>query len=70
MLFRDLGVIDYKEAWDYQEKLFDKTVQTKFHNRKVGDDEQVVTKQRQRLTVRDQLCNVLSHDRDLHFDVR
>lgn len=37
-------MIDYKEAWDYQEKLFDETVQTKFHNRKVGDDEQVVTK--------------------------
>lgn len=37
-------MIDYKEAWNYQEKLFDETVQTKFHNRKVGDDEQIVTK--------------------------
>lgn len=36
--------MDYKEAWDYQEKLFDKTVQTKFHNRKVGEGEQIVTK--------------------------
>ena len=44
MLFRDLGVMDYKEAWDYQEKLFDETVQTKFHNRKVGEGEQIVTK--------------------------
>jgi len=44
VLFRDLGVMDYKEAWDYQEKLFDETVQTKFHNRKVGEGEQIVTK--------------------------
>ena len=25
----DLGLIDYKEAWDLQEKLFQKTVQQK-----------------------------------------
>lgn len=44
MLFRDLGVIDYKEAWEYQEKLFDETIQIKFQNRKLPEDEQVVTK--------------------------
>ncbi|WP_417611074.1 lipoyl(octanoyl) transferase LipB [Owenweeksia hongkongensis] len=43
VLFQDLGLIDYQEAWDYQEELFDKTVQTKFHNRKVSEDEQIVT---------------------------
>lgn len=31
--FQDLGVIDYKEAWDYQEKLFKEIVDQKMHNR-------------------------------------
>jgi len=31
--FQDLGVIDYKEAWDYQEKLFKGIVDQKMHNR-------------------------------------
>ncbi|MCW3105191.1 MAG: lipoate-protein ligase [Bacteroidetes bacterium] len=31
--FNDLGLIDYKEAWDHQEKLFDEVVQTKVSNR-------------------------------------
>lgn len=31
--FRDLGVIDYKEAWDLQEQLFDEIVSRKLHNR-------------------------------------
>jgi len=29
VIFKDLGVIDYKEAWDFQEKLFKDTVQHK-----------------------------------------
>jgi len=44
VLLRDLGVIDYKEAWEYQEELFDETVQIKFQNRKVPEEQQVVTK--------------------------
>ena len=43
VVFRDLGLIDYKEAWDIQEKLFDETVQRKFSNRKLKEDEQVPT---------------------------
>lgn len=31
--FIDLGLIDYKKAWDYQEKLFDEVVQIKINNR-------------------------------------
>ncbi|HEX8515021.1 MAG TPA: lipoyl(octanoyl) transferase LipB [Bacteroidia bacterium] len=31
--FTDLGLIDYKIAWDHQEKLFDSVVQTKISNR-------------------------------------
>lgn len=32
--FQQLGMIDYQAAWDYQEKLFADTVQTKIANRK------------------------------------
>jgi lipoyl(octanoyl) transferase len=34
----DLGLIDYKQAWDYQEKLFDEVVQIKSNNRKLTID--------------------------------
>ena len=40
VIFRDLGTKDYQEAWDYQEKIFAKTVATKIKNRKL-DPEQV-----------------------------
>ena len=42
-MFIDLGLIDYKQAWDYQEKLFDEVVQTKISNRKQPDNEQLPT---------------------------
>ena len=31
---KDLGLIDYKECWDYQTKIFEETVQQKISNRK------------------------------------
>ncbi len=34
----DLGLIDYKQAWDYQEKLFDEVVQIKSNNRKLSSE--------------------------------
>lgn len=34
--FIDLGLIDFKQAWDYQEKLFDEVVQIKINNRKIN----------------------------------
>lgn len=34
VLFKDLGLIDYKEAWDYQEELFKATIDIKIKNRK------------------------------------
>lgn len=43
MAFQDLGLIDYKEAWDYQTILFDHTVGTKFNNRKLPVDQQEST---------------------------
>ena len=42
--FRDLGIIDYKEAWDLQEKLFQETVQRKFDNRKLPEENQLSTR--------------------------
>lgn len=37
--FQQLGMIDYQAAWDYQEKLFADTVQTKIANRKCLEGE-------------------------------
>jgi lipoyl(octanoyl) transferase len=33
VVFRDLGLTDYKEAWDYQEKLFAEIIDQKIKNR-------------------------------------
>jgi lipoyl(octanoyl) transferase len=38
--FRDLGKMDYQEAWDYQEDLFAKTVALKIQNRNRATEEQ------------------------------
>jgi lipoyl(octanoyl) transferase len=35
--FRDLGLIDYQEAWDYQTGLFQQILETKTRNRNLGD---------------------------------
>lgn len=37
--FQDLGKIDYKEAWEYQEKLFTEAIQCKIQKRKGETDE-------------------------------
>ncbi len=37
-IFRDLGLMDYQQAWDYQEKLFADTVALKIENRKNDTD--------------------------------
>ncbi|WP_268035083.1 lipoyl(octanoyl) transferase LipB [Algoriphagus sp. PAP.12] len=41
--FRDLGKMDYQEAWDYQEDLFAKTVALKIQNRNRTTEEQSPT---------------------------
>lgn len=38
VVFRDLGLIDYKEAWDYQEELFRGIIEIKSRNRKEEAD--------------------------------
>lgn len=37
VIFNDLGIIDYKDCWDYQTRLFQKTVDLKIYNRKNPD---------------------------------
>jgi lipoyl(octanoyl) transferase len=41
--FLDLGLIDYKEAWDYQENLFSGIVKTKIENRSLPNNQQQTT---------------------------
>ena len=41
--FIDLHLIDYKEAWDYQENLFNEVVSSKINNRTLPPDQQVTT---------------------------
>ncbi|CAN5450853.1 lipoyl(octanoyl) transferase LipB [soil metagenome] len=41
--FIDLGLMDYKQAWDYQENLFDGIVKTKVANRTLPNNQQQTT---------------------------
>lgn len=41
ILFKDLGVIPYQQAWDLQTRLFEQVIERKMHNRKVSDEEQL-----------------------------
>ncbi len=43
ILFERLGLIDYKVAWDYQEKLFNSILELKAHNRNAAPEDQVKT---------------------------
>jgi len=43
VIFRDIGNIDYKEAWDYQEVLFQEVVNKKLGNRPLPEEEKQFT---------------------------
>ena len=43
VLFEDLGIIDYKKAWDYQEELHKKVVDLKLKNRELSPENQIQT---------------------------
>ena len=43
VLFQDLGTKDYKKCWDYQEELFNKTIQLKVANRDLPIEQQIAT---------------------------
>jgi lipoyl(octanoyl) transferase len=42
VLFQDLGLIDYKTGWDLQEELFQSVATTKFANRNLEPDRQIL----------------------------
>lgn len=44
IIFRDLGVMDYKACWDYQEELFNDIIRQKIANRDLPEDQQIPTK--------------------------
>jgi lipoyl(octanoyl) transferase len=44
IIFQDLGVMDYKDCWDYQEKLFNEIIQQKMANRDLPLEKQIPTK--------------------------
>jgi lipoyl(octanoyl) transferase len=44
IIFQDLGLMDYKACWDYQEKLFHETIQQKIDNRNLPIEQQTLTK--------------------------
>lgn len=37
--FRDLGIVDYKAAWDYQTQIFEEIIAIKIRNRETGETE-------------------------------
>lgn len=43
VFFKDLGLIDYQEAWDYQEKIFKATIEKKISNRNLSPESQEAT---------------------------
>jgi lipoyl(octanoyl) transferase len=44
ILSEDLGVMDYKACWDYQEELFNLTISQKIKNRDLPPEQQIPTK--------------------------
>lgn len=44
IIFKDLGIMDYKTCWEYQEKLFNEIVEQKVANRNLSDNEKIPTK--------------------------
>ncbi|NPA37283.1 MAG: lipoyl(octanoyl) transferase LipB [Chlorobi bacterium] len=41
-IFEDIGLIEYKKAWEYQEKCFNEIIDTKLYNREHSDDKKDV----------------------------
>lgn len=44
VLFKDLGLMDYKACWDFQENLFNETIAQKIANRNLEPEQQIETK--------------------------
>ena len=41
VVFEDLGLADYKEAWDYQTELFNDIIETKINNRRQPENTKI-----------------------------
>lgn len=41
IVYQDLGLIPYQEAWDFQTALFEQVIERKMHNRKAAPEDQV-----------------------------
>jgi lipoyl(octanoyl) transferase len=44
IIFQDLGIMDYKDCWEYQENLFNEIIQQKIANRDLPVEKQIPTK--------------------------
>ncbi len=44
IIFKDLGMMDYKDCWNYQEELFNSIIQQKIANRDLPEEKQTPTK--------------------------
>lgn len=44
VIVKDLGLMDYKACWDYQEALFNSIVEQKTKNRNLSESDQITTK--------------------------
>ena len=44
VLFKDLGLMDYKACWDYQESLFNESISQKISNRNLEPEQHILTK--------------------------
>jgi len=42
-IFKDLGLIEYKKAWEFQEECFDEIIKTKLYNRENENEKKSVT---------------------------
>ena len=43
VIYEDLGLIDFKEAWDYQTQLFDETIAIKMDNRRDENNKRITS---------------------------
>lgn len=43
VIFQDIGLVDYKKAWDLQEKLFNRIIDKKLENRDKAETDQQIT---------------------------
>ncbi|MBX9850411.1 MAG: lipoyl(octanoyl) transferase, partial [Cytophagaceae bacterium] len=43
VIYKNLGLVEYKDAWDFQTSLFNQVIQTKIENRDLADEDKKQT---------------------------